>query len=215
MAKMGHKAGQGLGASGSGMIEPLSVAQASKPKAKKGGQPGPAGGIGSKEGAKMGKIINKHEDERTRDDRIRFGEPSRIVVLTNMVGLEDADDDELRGEIGTSSPLRSRRLHINVGATQVMNVRNMVSSTECSFTSSTLSLQITMTPYESLCSSRDWSERTTQSGSWMGGSLVGKRSAHDISMRARLRNIRWMRHWVKDAFFPSLHMYMSTCLLQD
>jgi splicing factor 45 len=97
MAKWGHKVGQGLGVSGSGIVEPLTV---EKSQTKKGSGPAVAGGIGSKEGAKTARIINQNEDERTRADRERFGEPSPVVVLMNMVGIEDADDDELRDEIG-------------------------------------------------------------------------------------------------------------------
>jgi splicing factor 45 len=105
MAKWGHKDGQGLGASSSGMIEPLTVEKAKAAKAQKGpgAAPSPIGGIGSKEGSKVAKIVNKHEDERTREERMKFGEPSTVVVLSNMVGLEDADDDDLRDEIGTRS----------------------------------------------------------------------------------------------------------------
>lgn len=103
MAKWGHKEGQGLGVNASGIIQPLTVEKLEQGKAAgKGGKPlGAKGGITTA----RGKIINANEDERTREDRQRYGEPSKIVVLTNMVTMEDLNDEDLSEEIGMTSLL--------------------------------------------------------------------------------------------------------------
>ncbi|KAF5391358.1 hypothetical protein D9757_002025 [Collybiopsis confluens] len=92
MAKMGHKEGQGLGADGSGIVNALTVERVKVGKGS--GSGNNRGGMGNR-----GRIINDNEDVKARE-KARFGEPSTVVLLTNMVGPEDAEDEDLRGEIG-------------------------------------------------------------------------------------------------------------------
>ncbi len=93
MAKWGHKDGQGLGADGSGMLHALSVEQV------KGGKG--TDGKGKAIGSVRGRIIDAGADARAKAEAERFGEPSRVIVLTNMVGPEDVNDPDLAADVGS------------------------------------------------------------------------------------------------------------------
>lgn len=101
MAKHGHVKGQGLGASGSGIAQPLVMERVKAAKAPKGSEVEvPKGAKGMSIGGKaMGRLVNANAEEKNRAEIEKYGESSRIVVLTNMVGIEDVDDD-LQTEIG-------------------------------------------------------------------------------------------------------------------
>ncbi|KAH9180256.1 hypothetical protein EDB89DRAFT_1840916 [Lactarius sanguifluus] len=92
MAKWGHKEGQGLGADGSGIVHALSVEQV------KGGKG--TDGKGKAVGSVRGRIIDATADARAKAEAERFGEPSRVIVLTNMVGLEGVNDPDLPADVG-------------------------------------------------------------------------------------------------------------------
>lgn len=102
MAKWGHQEGKGLGADESGIVNALKMEKVEGKGDKKkhqGGIPQPATSMA------RGRIVNDNEDVRGKEDRERYGESSRVIMLTNMVDLEDTEDDSLSGEIGALLPI--------------------------------------------------------------------------------------------------------------
>jgi splicing factor 45 len=121
MAKHGHVKGQGLGASGSGISQPLVMERVKAPKAPKAPKgteiEAPKGAKGMGIGGKaMGRLVNANAEEKNRAELEKYGESSRIVVLTNMVGVEDVDEN-LQTEIGmlVICPLKSLKPTLSIG----------------------------------------------------------------------------------------------------
>ncbi len=180
MAKWGHKEGQGLGTNASGIVEPLSVQVAKAPK--KGNQKPSAGGFGA-EGSKIAKIVNKQEEERVKAERAKYGDPSTVVVLSNMVSLEDADDEDLSYEIGSRFKFLLFFSHFTLSFLQGVSATSTASLTGSLYTSSTLFPPISMKLFESLYSSRVQWLRGNQFGTLMVGILAEGVYEHDTSLR--------------------------------
>ncbi|POW09726.1 hypothetical protein PSHT_09048 [Puccinia striiformis] len=108
MDKYGWKEGQGLGANETGRTSILTVAAGTtapggnkKRKENPGdlGMSGPAGPhkIGSMAKGR-GVVIDEAKSQRDLEEKLRYGEPTRIVYLTNVVAVDEVDD-ELATEI--------------------------------------------------------------------------------------------------------------------
>lgn len=102
MSKYGWKKGQGLGAAQDGIVNPLSLQDDSskKPKHQQQPQEGASGG-------RRGHIVSETKEAKDKAEKDKFGEPSRFVLLTNLVGRSEVDQD-LPSEICASLP---RSLH--------------------------------------------------------------------------------------------------------
>ncbi|OAV87069.1 hypothetical protein PTTG_29590 [Puccinia triticina 1-1 BBBD Race 1] len=108
MDKYGWKEGQGLGANESGRTSILTVAAApsapggSKKRKENPGDLAMPGAAGPQKIGSMAKgrgvVIDEGKSQRDLEEKIRYGEPTRIVYLTNVVAVEEVDD-ELATEI--------------------------------------------------------------------------------------------------------------------
>ena len=95
--------------SAGGIVNPLMITKTSAPKAQPrpthpdDDEPGahsksqhPTRGMGA-----MGKIVSSEVSARKQvEDRERFGEPSKVVLLEQMVGSPEEVDDDLSGDVG-------------------------------------------------------------------------------------------------------------------
>ncbi len=86
MNKYGWSKGSGLGADGSGIINPLHVQvqkRKKKPDSEGGGFTNPA----------TGKIVGGKRNTPSKNDAGKFGAMSEVVILKGMVGEDDVDDE--------------------------------------------------------------------------------------------------------------------------
>ncbi|RXK35392.1 hypothetical protein M231_07336 [Tremella mesenterica] len=117
MRRLGHKEGQGLGASSTGIVHALAAehvvappkpADPNQPLSKRAVARQKAAAANEKNanrrwvqhGTNRGRIVNANEDERQRVEKERLGEASRVIVLTGIVDNEEEVDEELSDEIG-------------------------------------------------------------------------------------------------------------------
>jgi len=99
MAKYGWTKGQGLGATSQGMLNPLALSTDAKSGKGKGKQQEqqqhqPQGNqkVTGMATAK-GRVVSDLKTEKDKAEKDKYGEPSRIVCLSNMVGRDEVDDE--------------------------------------------------------------------------------------------------------------------------
>lgn len=114
MQKWGHKEGTGLGARGEGIVHALAAEHLeAAPKdpatmSKRQLAKQKAAAANAKANKKKwvqnpntrGRIVNANEDERSKSEKEKYGEPSRVVCLVGLVGSMEDIDEDLAEEIG-------------------------------------------------------------------------------------------------------------------
>lgn len=104
MMKQGWKKGEALGAEGNkGILDPILAQKVEMERTRlRNDQSGGGSGNGhdSNSTGTRGTLVNALEDERRREYRQRYGEPSEVILLEDMIAGDEDIDDELPGEIG-------------------------------------------------------------------------------------------------------------------
>lgn len=97
MRKWGHQEGTGLGSRGDGIVHALSAEHAKGPGAGSKQNDSKRGWVHST--SAMGRLVNLNENEQRKADTERYGEPSEVVCLRNVVAGTHEIDDSLADEI--------------------------------------------------------------------------------------------------------------------
>lgn len=98
MRKMGHVQGQGLGRSGDGIVHALAAEHVAETGKKPATQGKPSGWTQST--SAKGRLVNLNENARQKEERARYGEPGRVVVLVNVMASVDEADQETMEDLG-------------------------------------------------------------------------------------------------------------------
>lgn len=98
MRKMGHVQGQGLGRTGDGIVHALAAEHVDAGKKTKPGAAAKAGWVHAP--SAKGRLVNMNEQTRQKEERARYGEPSRIVCLVNVLSSVDEADQETMEDLG-------------------------------------------------------------------------------------------------------------------
>ncbi len=150
MAKYGYKAGEGIGAEGNkGITEALEVAREEESREAKrqryaaqyrasaafdDARALPDASLPKANMKAMGKVVNKNIDPKQAEEKAKFGEPSETVLLENMVGLDDVDED-LKDEIREHCTANRARFHpLTHGLLQARSAASMGSFNRSSCT---------------------------------------------------------------------------------
>lgn len=190
MRKWGHQEGTGLGSRGDGIVHALSAEHAKASGSSKQND-GKRGWVHST--SAMGRLVNLNENEQRKADLERYGDPSEVVCLRNVVaGPHEVDGglaDEIAEECNKNGCVTENRDEKRVSLTLFASA----SLKKSSFTSRPFRSLVPTTTSGSLCDSAASLAHGVPSRRWMADSLVDDKCGRRITRLFGLSGMRKMR----------------------